>query len=135
VRSMAESSRRFAFHRALILTAGLVVASGCGDAAPVSAPGTLTATLESPNGAEGAALIHLIGAGVSFLEPLTGDLHTSVLGDTTKVLVLLDAPGEIAFLLNVADTTQPPVATLLQVADGQNQIRPGLGGYSVRFTP
>ena len=96
---------------------------------------TLTATVESPNGAEGAALIRLVGAGVAFVEPLTGDLHTSVVGDTTKVLVVLDTPGDVAFRLNVADTTLTPVATLLQVADGQNELRAGLLEYSVRFTP
>ena len=95
----------------------------------------MTATVESPHGAEGAALIRLGGGGASFVEPLTGDVHTSALGDTTKVLVLLDTPGEIAFRLNVADTTRPPVATLLQVADGQNQVRTNLAGYVVRFTP
>ena len=121
--------------RALISMLALGGALGCGDAAPVSAPGTLTATVESPNGDEGAALLHLVGGGVSFVEPLTGDLYTSALGDTTKVLVLLDAPGEIAFRFNVADTTQPPVTTVLQIADGENDLRTSLAGYRVRFTP
>ena len=132
---MSDSSRRPVFSRALLFLAVLLGASGCGDVAPVSAPGTLTATVESPNGAEGAALIRLVGAGVAFVEPLTGDLHTSVVGDTTKVLVVLDTLGDIAFRLNVADTTLTPVATLLQVADGQNELRAGLLEYSVRFTP
>ena len=132
---MSDSSRRPVFSRALLFLAVLLGASGCGDVAPVSAPGTLTARVESPNGAEGAALIRLIGGGVAFVEPLTGDLHTSVVGDTTKVLVVLDTPGDVAFRLNVADTTRPPVATLIQVADGQNELRAGLLGYSVRFTP
>lgn len=133
---MSDSSRWLASFRALLFLAVLLGASGCGDVGPVSAPGTLTtATVESPNGAEGAALIRLIGAGVAFVKPLTGDLHTSVAGDTTKVLVVLDTPGDIAFRLNVADTTRPPLATLLQVADGHNEVRAGLLGYSVRFTP
>ncbi len=87
----------------------------------MSAPGTLTATVESPNGAEGAALLRLIGGGVSSVEPLTGDLHTSAQGDTTKVLVILDTPGQIAFRVSVADTTQVPVTTLLQIADGRTR--------------
>lgn len=132
---MSDSSRRLASFRAVLFLAVLLGASGCGDGGPVSAPGILTARVESPNGAEGAALIHLIGGGVTFVEPLTGVLHTSVIGDTTKVLVVLDTPGEIAFRLNVADTTRPPVATLIQVADGHNELRAGLLGYSVRFTP
>lgn len=121
--------------RTLLVAVALVALAACGDSAPTSAPGVLTATLESPNGSEGAALLHLVGGSISSVEPLTGDLHTSVLGDTTKVLVLLDAPGEIAFLLNVADTTLPPVTTILQVADGQNELRVSLAEYRVRFTP
>ena len=131
---MSDSPRRPVFFGALLLLAGLLGTSGCGDAAPVSAPGTLTAIVESPNGAEGAALIRLIGEGVASVEPLTGDLYSSVLGDTTRVVVLLDTPGDIAFRLNVADTTRLPVVTLLQVADGQNELRAGLSGYSVRYT-
>ncbi len=132
---MSNYPRQLASFRTLQFLVILLGASGCGDGAPVSVPGILTATVESPNGAEGAALIRLIGGGVAFVEPLTGALHTSVLGDTTKVLVVLDTPGDIAFRLNVADTTRPPVATLIQVADGQNELRAGLIGYSVRFTP
>ena len=109
---------------------------GCNDdAVLVGGPGVLTATLASPNGAEGAALLHMVGGQISSVEALTGDLHTSMLGDTTKVLVLLDTPGEIAFLLNVADTTLPPVTTIVQVADGQNEVRSNLAEYRVRFTP
>ncbi len=136
---MADSARRFTPHKALVAHAALFAALlgvwGCLDDGPRSAPGTLTAVLESPNGAEGAALIHLVGGGVSRVEPLTGDLHTSAAGDTTKVVVLLGTPGEVAFRLNVADTTQPPATTVVQVADGQNAVRDGLAGYQVRYTP
>jgi hypothetical protein len=122
-------------------TLGLAVALitppvlGCENTVLVGGPGVLTATLGAPNGAEGVALLHLVGGQISSVEALTGDLHTSVLGDTTKVLVLLDTPGEIDFLLNVADTTLPPVTTIVQVADGQNQVRSSLAEYRVRFTP
>jgi len=49
--------------------------------------------------------------------------------------VLLDTPGEIVFLLNVVDTTLPPVTTIVQVADGQNEVRSSLAEHHVRFTP
>lgn len=121
--------------RVVCLAALLIGPLACDDAAPVSAPGALTVTLESPNGAEGAALLRMVGGQISSVETLTGDVHTSVVGDTTKVLVLLDAPGDVVFLLNVADTTLPPVTRVLQVADGQNEIRASLAEYRVRFTP
>ena len=132
---MFDPSRRPVCSGAILVLAGLLSASGCGDAGPVSGPGTLTAIVESPNGAEGAALIWLIGTGVESLEPLIGDFHTSVVGDTTKVLVILDAPGNIVFHLKLADMSRPPRATVLQVADGQNELRADLIGYGVRYTP
>jgi len=131
---MTDTRPRGARFRAVLLVWAMAAIWGCADAAPVSAPGTLVATLESPNGAEGAALMRLIG-GVTGVEPLTGDVHSSAAGDTTRVLVLLDTPGEIAFRVSVADTTRLPWAILVQVADGENEVRTGLGGYSVRFTP
>lgn len=119
-----------------LLLAALISAIGCGggDVGPVSGPGSFIATLESPNGVEGASLIHLIGGGVSSVQPLSGELFTSTSGDTTKVLVVLSTPGDVAFRVQVADTTQPPIVVLLQVADGDNRVRSSLQGYSVRLS-
>ena len=121
--------------KAGLLLAVLVSAIGCSgaDAGPVSGPGSFVATLESPNGVEGASLIHLIGGGVSSVQPLSGELFTSTSGDTTKVLVVLTTPGDVAFRVQVADTTQPPIVVLLQVADGDNRSRGSLQGYEVRL--
>ncbi len=118
-----------------LLVVVLISGTGCGggDVGPVSGPGTFIATLESPNGAEGALWIRLIGGGVSSVQPLTGELFTSTSGDTTKVLVMLATPGDVAFRVQVADTTQPPIAVVLQVADRDNRLRGSLRGYEVRL--
>ena len=70
-----------------ILLSLLLTACGGGDG-PIDSPGgpgTMTAALESPNGAEGGVLIHLVGNGASAVTAPVGDLFTSVSGDTVNV--------------------------------------------------
>jgi len=112
---------------------------GCGgDDDPIevpAGPGTMTATLDSPNGVEGGALIHLIGAGASSVTAPTGDLWTNQTGDTVKVLLLRETPGDLVLGFNLPDTTQLPQVRILQVTDGANQLRSSLSGYSLRIQP
>ena len=98
-------------------------------------PGTVSATLVSPNGAEGAAWLRLIGPGLGAPEAIAGELFTSRLGDTTEVVVLLETAGEISFRFAVPDTTKLPTVELLQVADGSNALRTTLQGYQLRMVP
>lgn len=115
------------------------VLSACGgDGGPgpieqTGGPGTLTATLVSPNGAEGAALIHMIGNGATGLEAAEGELFTEVSGDTVKVLLLRGAPGALSFRFSLPDTLQKPAIQIIEVADGGNDLRTGLAGYSLRL--
>ncbi|GMR11851.1 MAG: hypothetical protein BMS9Abin29_0036 [Gemmatimonadota bacterium] len=116
-------------------TALLVAAVGCGgDVGPELRPGLLTASLVSPNGSEGAVLISLVGVGVGFAESVEGRVFTFSRGDTTRILLVLDKPGELAFRISVPDVATPPVATVVQVADGTNALRADLSAYRVRFS-
>jgi hypothetical protein len=49
------------------------------------------------------------------------------------LVVVLDKPGEIAFRMSVADIRSPPTVTVLEVADGDDQVRETLAGYEVEF--
>jgi hypothetical protein len=114
----------------------LLAAVGCGsDVGPEVSPGFLNATLVSPNGFEGAALISVVGGGVAFEEPVGGRAFTFSRGDTTRILLVVDTPGELGFRISVPDVNNPPVAMVLQVADGQNTLRADLSTYGVRFSP
>ena len=119
----------------IALTILLGALGGCTDTGPDIQPGLLVASLASPNGLEGAALIHIVGAGVGSLEP-TGDgrAFTSSHGDTLRVLLVLDTPGELGFRISVPDLATPPTATVLQVADGANALRLDISAYQVRFS-
>ena len=128
---VAELFRRRA--RALRVVAVLAAAplTACGDAGPVSGPGRLTATVVSPNGAEGAAMIKVIGSGVVDILPLEGRVFSERHGDTLNVVVVNPEGGALRFTVSVADTTTPPQAVLLEVAGPDDRVRP-LAGYSVQ---
>ena len=112
----------------------LLLVGACTGEGPVSAPGTLTATLASPNGAEGAAVIVLAGEGVTDVQPL-GDteVHSRTTGSTTWVVLLSELGGTLAFSLTVPDTTQPPTAVVQEVAGADDALRDVLSGYRVEF--
>jgi hypothetical protein len=115
------------------LSAAMVLAlASCGDAGPIAAPGDLTATVVSPNGTEGAAMIKVIGAGVLDILALDGRVFSERRGDTTNVVVVNPEGGALRFTISVADTTAPPEAVLVEVAGPDDAIRP-LAGYSVEM--
>lgn len=122
--------------RLALLLIGVLSLSSCGGdggSGSRGGPGVVTANLVSPNGAEGAALFSIVGTGVG-VSPLGGELHSSQSGDTTRVLIIRTVPGPIQFLISVPDTTRVPSVQLIEVADGENQVRGALQGYSVSVT-
>jgi hypothetical protein len=105
----------------------------CSDEGPVSGPGTLTATLASPNGAEGAAYIVLLGEGIGDLTGLgSTELFSESTSGAVQLVLINQAGGELAFELAVADTTQPPQVVLHEVAGPDDQLRT-LAGYALDF--
>lgn len=107
----------------------------CGDGAgPVSGPGTLTATVESPVGSEGAAVLVVFGDGVEGVRQ-SGDgwLYSERSGDSVTVVVVADQPGVLTFGVDVADTTLAPLAEVLQVSGPDDELRANPSSYSVEF--
>ncbi len=111
-----------------------VTLAACADEGPVSGPGTLTGTLLSPNGAEGAALLMVLGDGFS---NVTGVGDTEAYGQagigSTKVVLVNQAGGELSFRVAVPDTTQAPQVVVEQVAGPDDEARSGVAGYLVEF--
>ncbi len=122
-----ERRARAALGAACVAAIGLV--AGCGDD-PVPGPGMLTATVESPSGAEGAARLELVGEGIVEVSPIEGRVFGEPHGDTMIVVVVNEAGGRLVFGVEVADTTRKPAATLLEVSGPDDRLR-ALGGYSV----
>jgi hypothetical protein len=116
---------------ALALPLGL---AGCGDRGPVSAPGVLTARVISPTGAEGAALVTLVGPGIGAVGAAEGRVFSEARGDTVYVVVVNLAGGTLRFTLQVADTTRRPAGTLVEVSGPDDKVR-GLAGYKLEIRP
>lgn len=112
-----------------VCLAALGLLGGCGDD-PVPGPGVLTAAVESPSGAEGAALLKLVGSEVLQITAIDGRVFSEHHGDTVMVVVVNEAGGKLRFGVEVADTTRRPAVTLLDVSGPDDRLR-ALRGYSV----
>jgi len=110
----------------------LLFLAACTDAGPVSAAGTLTASLVSPNGPEGAAVVVLFGDGLGPVSTAGGaDVYSREGVGSMRVVLIHPTGGEIAFQVAVADTTQPPTFVIQEVAGPDDALRPDLSEYSV----
>lgn len=121
--------------RPLITLVAVLLAAACSDEGPVSGPGTMTATLVGPNGAEGAAVLALLGDGLGEISPIgTTEVHSRAGDSMTRVLLINQSGGELSFQVAVADTTQPPAVVVEQVAGPDDELRPSIEGYSVELS-
>ncbi|MEQ1855031.1 MAG: hypothetical protein ABL963_01095 [Longimicrobiales bacterium] len=120
--------------RALGVCATAVLLTACSDQGPESAPGTLTAALVSPNGAEGAAVVTLRGQGLGATTGL-GDVVLFRLDDADVTTMVLVSPsgGSLSFRAEVADTTRPPTTAVLQIAGPDDELRATLSGYRLEW--
>ena len=117
--------------RVLLLGVAIGVAA-CGDAGPQSGPGTLTATVVSPNGDEGAAVVEVFGPGITGVASLEGRAFSERRGDTLRVVVVReDGAGTLRFALSVADTTQLFGGTVLEVAGPDDALRSSVATYTL----
>jgi len=130
---MSQTGRRRASGRLLtaLALAGALLHAGCGD--DPSGPGTLTATLVSPNGAEGSALIVLYGPGLGGVNAIDGTAFSRRSGDTLRVVVVNPEGGALRFTVGVDDVAQLPTAAVVEVADPDDRLR-ALTGYDVEVT-
>jgi hypothetical protein len=98
-------------------------------------PGSFLATLVSPNGDEGSAVFELTG-GVELgaVTGFGGEVFHQHFGGSTRVVVVLDQPGQISFRIGTGDVGEPPEAAVIQVADGENELRPSVAAYRVEIT-
>ena len=110
--------------------------AACTDQSPASAPGRVTATLVSPYGAEGAAVVTLFGEGIGEATAI-GDvqLYRSDGPALASFVLVSHGGGALAFEVQVADTTRLPEASVEQVAGPDDQLRTGVSsGYRLELT-
>jgi hypothetical protein len=119
-----------------LLTAPLMLLSGlaaCSDKGrPTESLKGPIARLISPNGAEGAAVIEfaavvdsvVLQGGIAYLHAASG---------RTRAALVLEHPGAVRFSLPHGTPGAVPAATVIEVADGSNQLRSTVAGYRVAY--
>jgi hypothetical protein len=120
---------------AIVGVAGSSLLVACDSDAPGLTSGVVTATLVSPNGPEGAAHLKLFGEGITEVRTLDARTFSYTLGDTVNVVVVRDQPGDLRFLVALADTTRVPSVSIAEVAGGDDELRPSVQGYRVEMRP
>lgn len=95
-------------------------------------------TLESPHGSEGAAVLKITGGSfvsARLLHSNEGFLFTEHLTpEDALVAVILDAPGEVRFLITLDDLGAPPSVGVHSVSDGQDRLRSSTDSYQAKLT-
>ncbi|HEX6576421.1 MAG TPA: hypothetical protein VF042_15750 [Gemmatimonadaceae bacterium] len=118
--------------RLVVWIASLAVLAGCDSTRP-NGPGTVTAALVSPNGAEGAAILDVTGTVESFKPSNNVSMYTTPSAAGTRVILVSLTPGDLSVKLSLADVSATPQVSVVEVADGDDKVRPSLTGYRVEF--
>ena len=130
---------------AIVLCALLSTSVSCGDddngstGPPDPVPGTLTLSLETPYGDDGAVLLRLDGADITQVELAAQGLYLRFLEDQTGVMAVFvgDVSEGDLLTFHVPDLNQVSSysATMLEAADRSNALRGSLAEYTLTVAP
>jgi len=120
-------------HRFFLALAAMSLASAACDSTQPGGSGTLTTVLVSPNGAEGAAVLDVTGTFDSITAPGDVTVFTTPSANGTRIIVMRLTPGELSMNIAVPNVSRRPTVTVVEVADGDDKLRPSLSGYQVTF--
>lgn len=109
----------------------MLLLAACDSSTRPGGRGTLTAQLTSPNGADGAAVLDVVGAVESLAAPSDVSIYTTPIANGTRVVLVRMTPGELSMNVTVADISKPPAISVVQVADGGDRLREPLTQYAV----
>lgn len=126
-----------ALPRAALATALAVALSSCFDDPAGSNFGTLTemtATVQSPNGDEGSAVLEVASGTVVAVASPGGLVQVfGIPASPPRIVVLRAEPGPISIRLVAEDPSRPPTLRVVQVGAPDNTLRADLSGYSVQL--
>lgn len=119
-----------------LLLGMLLVSVACFDSGGPPRPGTLTGTVQSPNGDEGAAVLLLLGDVARDVRPAgSTEAYAASSPEGTRVVLINPVAGALVFEVEVADTKRPPSVLFRQVAGTDDELRDDLSNYAVRWSP
>jgi hypothetical protein len=110
-----------------------ILLAGCsGERTPTQQLTGAIGRVDSPNGAEGAALVEFASP-VSEIVVAGGTSYLRTVGSVTRAALVLDRPGTIRFSLPAFEAANAPAATVLEAADGNNGMRSSVANYRVTY--
>jgi hypothetical protein len=115
----------------LVLLVAVPALAACGDDAPAPEPGFVDVSLTSPNGAEGAAVFLVSDERVTRAETSSGVAYLRQATDGSRIVLVRDVGGDLAFRMEVEDVHRPPTVEVLEVAGPDDAVRVTLDGYRV----
>jgi len=74
------------------------------------------------------------GVGLGTVSLVGGEVFYQHFGGSTRIVVVMDEPGEVRFQVRTENVGHLPDVTVIQVAGAENELRTSLSGYSVQFT-
>lgn len=107
--------------------------AGCEGSTRPDGPGTVSASLVSPNGAEGAAILDVIGSVDAFNGSSDVSVFTTPIANGTRVIVVRLNPGTLEMSMRIPDVSNPPAITVVEVAAGDDRLRTSVAGYGVEI--
>lgn len=96
--------------------------------------GEYIAALVSPNGPEGGAILEITGGGVEEVVAASATLFRQPVTGGQRLMLIRDAPGRVEFRVRMAAGSQLPTVRVVQVVDGDDNVRASTDGYEVTFT-
>ena len=127
---LSPSSRAM---RALVAAAAVFLAACGTDSNEPQQALTFAVELDSPNGDEGAALLELEGDVAVVRAPAGTRIMMHRDGGATRVVVVRDEPGSIAFEVDLAEPGPAPEARVIEVSGPDDALRAVSSGYAVSF--
>jgi hypothetical protein len=116
----------------VLLAAG---AAGCGEdptGGQTPIPGEMIATLASPVGAEGSAVLEVSSGTVTGVTSDDPDLLVYLVAThPVRIVAVRGIPGAVVFQVGTDDVTRPPELRVADVGGPDDALRVSLGGYSV----
>jgi hypothetical protein len=113
----------------------LCLAACDGGGTDAQAPGgEYIAALESPHGAEGAAILEIPADGVQSITATSLSLFRQPISGGTRLVLVREPAGRLEFRVRMAPGSRPPEVRVVEVVDGEDRQRASMDGYEVSFT-
>lgn len=122
--------------RSILPLLAVLAAAACdgGGTGAASEGGEYIAALQSPNGDEGAAMLEMTTEGVEDVSASSATLFRQPISGGVRMMLIRDAAGRVEFRVRMAPGHELPTVRVVQVVDGDDNVRASTDGYEVTFT-